>query len=202
MSGLLPTTTDASSEQEGDLRALCLDNEDTGELLSSLSSDTARAILTSLHEQPATASEVAEEADTSLQNARHHLDNLRETGLIRVADTRYSQKGREMNVYAPSEEPLVVFVGNEDRKRSFLDSLRGLVTALGLLAFVSVLVQRLVTTNAVATDAVPRMADAAGSGSAAPLLAPPGAVFFAGGLLVLGVALAWRRWQRVSEPTV
>lgn len=202
MSGLLPTTTDAGSEQEGELRTLCLDSDDAGELLSSLSSDTARDILSALHEQPATASEVAGRADTSLQNARHHLDNLEEAGLIRVADTRYSQKGREMNVYAPSEDPMVVFVGNEDHKRSFLDSLRGLVTAVGLLALVSVLVQRLIATDAVGADALPRMADGAGAGAGAPLAVPPGAVFFAGGLLVVLIALAWRRWQRVSEPTV
>lgn len=202
MSGLLPTSTDVSSEQEGDLQALWLDSDDAGELLSSLSSETARAILTSLHEEPATASEVADRVDTSLQNARHHLTNLTDAGLVRVADTRYSQKGREMNVYAPSEEPMVVFVGNEKGKRSFFDSLKGLVATLGLLAFVSLLVQRLVATDTVATDVLPRMADGAGAAGGAPLAMPPGLVFFAGGLLVLGVALAWRRWQRAGGPTV
>jgi DNA-binding transcriptional ArsR family regulator len=202
MSGLLPTSADVSSEQEGDLQALWLDSDDAGELLSSLSSETARSILTSLHDDPATASEVADRVDTSLQNARHHLTNLTDAGLIRVADTRYSQKGREMNVYAPSEEPMVVFVGNEDGKRSFFESLRGLVAALSVLGFVSLLVQRLVETDTVTTDVLPRMADSAGAAGSAPLTVPPGLVFFAGGLLVLGVALAWRRWQRVSDPAI
>ncbi|MWG35485.1 ArsR/SmtB family transcription factor [Halomarina oriensis] len=202
MSGLLPTSTDASSEQEGDPRMFWLDGEDTGELLSSLSSDTARAILMSLHEDPATASEVAGRVDTSLQNARHHLTNLQEAGLVRVADTRYSQKGREMNVYAPSEEPLVVFVGNEERKTSFLDSLKGLVAAVGILGMVSYVVQQLVVTDAVQSEVFPRMADGATGVTGGPLLAPPGLVFFAGGLLVLGLLLVYRRWQRVSTPTV
>ena len=202
MSGLLPTSTDVGSEQEGDLRALWLDSEDAGELLSSLSSKTARAILTSLHEEPATASEVAGRVSTSLQNARHHLTNLQEAGLVRIADTRYSQKGREMNVYAPSEDPLVVFVGNEKKKTSFFDSLKGLVAALGLLGFVSLLVQRFVTTDAIASDVLPRMADGAGATGGAPLIVPPGVVFFAGGLLVLALVVAWRRWQRTSRPTV
>ena len=202
MSGLLPTSTDASSEQEGEPRTFWLDGEDTGELLSSLSSDTARAILTSLHEQPATASEVAGRVDTSLQNARHHLTNLQEAGLVRVADTRYSQKGREMNVYAPSEEPLVVFVGNEKRKTSFLDSLKGLVAAVGVLGLVSYAVQQLVVTDGVRSNVFPRMADSAAASGGGPLIVPPGLVFFAGGLLVLGLALAYRRWQRVSSPTV
>jgi DNA-binding transcriptional ArsR family regulator len=179
-----------------------LDGEDTGELLSSLSSDTARAILTSLHEDPATASEVAGRVDTSLQNARHHLTNLQEAGLVRVADTRYSQKGREMNVYAPSEEPLVVFVGNEERKTSFLDSLKGLVAAVGLLGFASYLVQQLVVTDAVQSEVFPRMADGASGIAGGTLVVPPGLVFFAGGVLALGLTLVYRRWQRVSGPTV
>ena len=202
MSGLLPTSTDVSSEQEGDLRALWLDSDDAGDLLSSLSSETARAILTSLHEEPATASEVADRVDTSLQNARHHLVNLTDAGLVRVADTRYSRKGREMNVYAPSEDPMVVFVGSEKGKQSFFDSLKGLVATLGLLGLASLLVQRLVTADTAATDVLPRMADSASAAGGAPLAIPPGVVFFAGGLLVLGVALAWRRWQRASRPTV
>jgi DNA-binding transcriptional ArsR family regulator len=202
MSGLLPTSTDASSEQEGELRTFWLDGEDTGELLSSLSSDTARAILTSLHERPATASEVAGRVDTSLQNARHHLTNLQEAGLVRVADTRYSQKGREMNVYAPSEEPLVVFVGNEEQETSFLDSLKGLLAAVGVLGLVSYAVQQLVVTDGVRSDVFPRMADGAAGSAGGPMVVPPGAVFFAGGLLVLGLVLAYRRWQRVRGPTI
>lgn len=202
MSGLLPTSTDASSEQEGEPRTFWLDGEDTGELLSSLSSDTARAILTSLHEQPATASEVAGRVDTSLQNARHHLTNLQEAGLVRVADTRYSQKGREMNVYAPSEEPLVVFVGNEKRKTSFLDSLRGLVAAVGILGLMSYAVQQLVVTDGVRSEVFPRMAEGAAASGGGPLVVPPGLVFLAGGLLILGLALVYRRWQRVSSPTI
>ncbi|MFC7155641.1 ArsR/SmtB family transcription factor [Halomarina halobia] len=205
MSGLLPTSTDASSEQKGELRTLWLDSDHAGELLSSLSSETARAVLTTLHDRPATASEVADRVDTSLQNARHHLTNLQDAGLVRVADIRYSQKGREMNVYAPTEEPLVVFVGREERKTSFLDSLRSLVAAVGLLGIVSLFVQWLLTpeTMATAADSLPRMADGLGNGgAAASLSAPPGVLFFAGGLLVLALLVAWRRWHRVNYPTV
>lgn len=192
MSGLLPTGTNASSEQEGEPRTLWLDSDDTGELLSSLSSETARSILTELHDEPRTASEVATHVDTSLQNARHHLSKLEEAGAIRIADTRYSKKGREMNVYAPSEEPLMVFVTREERKTSFFDSLKGLMSATVLLGLVSLLVQWLVTPTVERNFAgeLPRVGDSVGSGGAAPLGAPPGLIFFAGGLLVLGVLIA------------
>ncbi len=190
MSGLLPTGTSASSEQNGEPRTLWLNSDDTGDLLSSLSSDTARAILTALHEEPQTASEVATCVDTSVQNARHHLSKLEQVGAIRVADTRYSEKGREMSVYAPSEEPLVVFVGREERKHSFLDSLRGLMPIVGLLGVVSLLVQWVVTPTIDRTPSgqLPRVGDALGNAGAtgiAPLGVPPGVIFFAGGILVI-----------------
>lgn len=190
MSGLLPTGTSASSEQNGEPRTLWLDSDDTGDLLSSLSSDTARAILTTLHEEPQTASEVATRVDTSVQNARHHLSKLEQVDAVRVADTRYSEKGREMSVYAPSEEPLVVFVGREERKHSFLDSLRGLMSIIGVLGVVSLLVQWLVTPTIDQTMSrqLPRAGDALGSSGAAGfslLGVPPGVIFFAGGILVL-----------------
>lgn len=188
MSGLLPTGTSASSEQNGEPRTLWLDSDDTGDVLSSLSSNTARAILTELHEEPKTASEVATHVDTSVQNARHHLSKLEQVGAIRIADTRYSEKGREMSVYAPSEEPLVVFVGREERKRSFLDSLRGLVPIIGALGFVSLLVQWFVTPtiDRNSSGQLPRVGDALGGPPGiTPLGLPPGVIFFAGGILVL-----------------
>ena len=205
MSGLLPTGTSASSEQDGEPRTLWLNSDDTGELLSSLSSETSRAILTEIHDEPKTASEVASSVNTSLQNARHHLSNLEQAGAIRVADTRYSEKGREMSVYAPSEEPLVVFVGRKERKHSFIDSLRGLVSAVMVLSLVSLLVQWFVTptidTNTGSIGQLPRVGDAVGSSSTTTLLgAPPGLIFFAGGLLILLFVLVWQRWDRITQP--
>lgn len=201
MSELLPSQTEVTPEQSGELRALWLDSDDAGELLSSLSSDTARNVLTVLHGEPATASEVADEVGTSLQNARHHLGNLQEANLVRVAETRYSSKGREMNVYAPSEDPMVVFVGNRDEQTGdgMVDTLRDLLPAIGLLAVASLLVQWVVTlsTGASAPGDLPRIGQDFGSagGAALPVL-EPGLVFLAGGLLVLAAMVAVRSYRR------
>ncbi|MFB6176954.1 MAG: ArsR/SmtB family transcription factor, partial [Halobaculum sp.] len=129
-----PVTDDGgSTDPESEVRVCWLDDEDAETLINSLSSDTARSILTALHGGHSTASELAEEVDTSVQNVRHHLDNLREAGLAEVAGTRYSVKGREMDVYAPADDRLVVAVGREDDRSSFLDSLRSLLGAVGAL---------------------------------------------------------------------
>mgnify|MGYP006274034439 CR=1 FL=1 len=208
MSGLLPSDTDAprgdpSEERaetgEGDLRVLWLDDEDADQLIGSLSSETARAVLTELHHGPATASELSEDVDTSLQNVRHHLDSLQEAGLVQVADTRYSVKGREMNVYAPTDDSLVVCVGREDDRSSFLDSLKRLVGTVTLLGLLAAVVQ--VTFGAGVVDlggpgTTPRIGDAVGGTEPIFGLLPPGVAFLAGGLVVLGLLGAWELRRR------
>lgn len=174
-------------------RVCWLDDDDADALIGSLSSDTARSLLSALHDEPHTASELADAADTSVQNVRHHLGNLREAGLVTDGGTRYSVKGREMTVYEPTSERLVVAVGSDEDRSSFLDSLRGLFGVLGLLGLASLLVQwAFETGTALGGPAVgPRVGDSAG-GAVGPVLGllPPGVAFFAGGLLVLGAVLA------------
>lgn len=93
-----------------------IDDASADELFSALSSQTARALLIELYREATTLSEVAERADTSVQNATYHLRRLEDVGLIEVVDTWYSSRGREMDVYAPTSDPLVFVagkVGNE-----------------------------------------------------------------------------------------
>ncbi|ESP87642.1 ArsR/SmtB family transcription factor [Candidatus Halobonum tyrrellensis] len=174
-------------------RVCWLDDEEADALIGSLSSDTARSLLTALHEEPHTASELADRLDTSVQNVRHHLGNLDDAGLVTDAGTRYSVKGREMTVYEPSNERLVVAVGSDDDRSSFLDSLRGLVGVAALLGVGSLAVQWAFGSGGGlgGPAGAPRVGDSVG-GAAAPLLGlvPPGVAFLAGGLLVLGAVLA------------
>jgi DNA-binding transcriptional ArsR family regulator len=208
MSELLSSDSDAASgdiasgsaerEGEGDLQTLWLDSEEAGDLLSSLASDTARSVLTALHDEPATASEVADEVDTSLQNARHHLNSLQDADLVEVTETRYSSKGREMNVYAPARDPTVVFVGSREHDGGLLDSLRSILPAVVVLAVASLLVQWLVVPSigTAASGDLPRIGESLGG--AGPLALPVGLVFLAGGLLALGLVLAVSRWQATT----
>ena len=85
-----------------------LDDERPTDVLQTVSSDTAQRILATLDDGPATASDVAEAIDTSVQNAKYHLDHLCDADLIEPVDTWYSTKGTEMTVYALAVEELVV----------------------------------------------------------------------------------------------
>lgn len=199
MSGLLPsdspTELDAAGE-ESSPRVLWFDDDDAKQLIGSLSSDTARSVLSALHEEPSTVSEVAEEVETSLQNVRYHVNNLESAGIVDVVGTRYSVKGREMNVYGPTDDPLVVCVGDTDDREGFFESLRDYVGALAVLAAASLLVQFSFGAGVVdlgGPETMPRVGDSlAASGGPLLGLVPPGLAFFAGGLLVVSVLAAAR----------
>lgn len=103
---LLPTRMDRTVAQAAEV--VGLDDEGGVELLEALSSETARKIVLTLNEEPKPANEVAQAIGTSLQNTTYHLKKLENSGVIRSVGTEYSEKGREMNVYAPSSQPLVI----------------------------------------------------------------------------------------------
>jgi len=144
MAGLLPSSSNADAAGDGDPRVIGVDSEEADDLLGALQSETARDILAALYDDPRTPSDLAEAADTSIQNVRYHLEKFEDTDLVEVADTVYSEKGREMKVYAPAAAPLVVFAGSDDDAPGVESALSRLLGALGILGLASVLVQRTV----------------------------------------------------------
>lgn len=162
MSGLLPSTSEAEPP-ETEPRVVGVDDEDADRLLSALSSGTARSVYAALHDQPMTPSEVAESVDTSLQNAQYHIGKLSDADLIDVHDTRYSAKGREMKVYAPSDAPVVLFAGPSDESSSVKSMLTNLLGGVGVLGLASVFVQQ-VFGDGVSPPSFGASGGAAGSG--------------------------------------
>ena len=206
MVDILPSTPDADPDPEP--RVLGVDSDEAGETLAALSSDTAREMLREFHEEPATPSGVADRLDLSLQNAQYHIGNLEDAGLIESVDTVYSEKGREMKLYAPADRPLVVVAGDDSDTDGLRSALTRLLGAVGVLALVSALVQfllgRTTTTAGTATSADSAEASriaAETTAAAATTGLPPGLVFFCGGLAVLVAWFAVRalRARRAGE---
>lgn len=112
---LLPYCPDV---QETDLDGDVVGLDDPGTAFEALSSGTARTILSVLYQNPGPASDIAARVGTSLQNATYHLKRLLEAGLVTVVETWYSAKGTEMNVYAPANDPLVLFAGSSVTKQT------------------------------------------------------------------------------------
>lgn len=208
MADIWPSTPDTSAAEEPNPRVIGLDDEEADDLLSAMSSETAREVLTELHDEPATPSSLADRVDTSLQNVQYHLSNLREADMIEVIDTIYSEKGREMNVYAPADRPLVMFASPEHERPGLKDAIMRLLGGVGLLVVGSVLVQAWIgdvralwpfgepAAGGADSGPGPMTADSVeAAGQAAGL--PPGLLFFLGGAFVLCVGFAiWYLRQR------
>ncbi|MFB6126283.1 MAG: ArsR/SmtB family transcription factor [Halolamina sp.] len=200
MADLLPSSPDLSEHDGGEPRVVGVDSDDADEMLSALSSETARSILTTLHEEPASASEVADRMEMTLQNVQYHLGNLEDADLVTVADTAYSEKGREMKVYAAADQPLVLFAGREEETLGLKRALSRLLGAVGVLAALSVVVEALSgdplsfvvgeAGSGGGDAAVSAQATAETAGAAAGGL-PPGLVFFLGGLAAVAMVGAY-----------
>ncbi|GAA0667156.1 helix-turn-helix domain-containing protein [Natronoarchaeum mannanilyticum] len=164
MADLLPSSPDTSAADGGDPRVVGLDSDDADDVLAALSSGTARELLSALHDDPGTPSELADRVDTSLQNTQYHLENLADADVIRVADTIYSEKGREMKVYAPTDQPLVVFAGDDEKETGLRAALSRLLGGIGAVAGASLLVQYLAPETATSGGATDGGTGDSGSG--------------------------------------
>ncbi|KAB7516086.1 helix-turn-helix domain-containing protein [Halosegnis rubeus] len=137
---LLPSSPDISSD--GDPRVVGVDSEDADDLLAALGSETARSIVATLHEEPASPAKLADRVDTSVQNVQYHLTRLEDAGVVTVAGTAYSEKGREMDVYAPADSPLVIVAAEEERTSGVRAALSRLLGSIGVLLVGSLAVQQ------------------------------------------------------------
>lgn len=93
---------------------LIVDGDTPSDVLRTLSSETAQAILGTLGDDPKPVSEISEAVGTSLQNTQYHVERLVDAGLVEPVDVWYSAKGREMSVYALTAEKLLVQFGGGD----------------------------------------------------------------------------------------
>jgi DNA-binding transcriptional ArsR family regulator len=133
----------AELDTDEDPRIVSMADDEASQVLQALSSDTARSIWELLQEEPRTPSALAAATDTSVQNVHYHMTRLEEAGLIDEAGTAYSEKGREMSIYAPTASPLVL-VSTEEGASELRDVLSKTLGALAGLALLSVLIQQLI----------------------------------------------------------
>ena len=138
---LLPSKPDITNDSGP--RVVGIEGDDADELLSVLSSETAREIVAALHDDPAPPSELADRVDSSLQNVQYHLSRLDDAGVVKVAGTAYSEKGREMDVYAPADDPLVIVAAEDEQTSGLRAMLSRLLGGVGALLLGSAAVQQL-----------------------------------------------------------
>jgi len=73
-----------------------------------MASPMANEILNLLSGGPKTASDLTGLLNIPMGTLKYHIGNLLEAGIVEIAETRYSVKGREVKVYALRDQLLIV----------------------------------------------------------------------------------------------
>lgn len=79
---------------------ITIDDEEADRVFAALSADSARELLSALHEEAATVPELAEMTGLTTQNVSYHLGKLDEAELVEPVDTEDTENGA--TVYAPT----------------------------------------------------------------------------------------------------
>lgn len=183
-----------------------------------MASRTASDILGVLKHGEHTSSEIAESLSVPITTVAYHIDNLLDAGMIEVARTRWSRKGREVKVYSLTDTLVIVSPGLKDIRSILLKYAQ--IFGIFLIATIMVIVIATVamdvmpmdgqgyTTSesfkaadneaAVLTTAVPTMAMADGVQVADNIQYLLVLVFFLGGstvllFLIIRDIMIWRR---------
>ncbi|ADD05282.1 ArsR family transcription regulator [Natrialba magadii ATCC 43099] len=116
-----------------------LEGEDADQLFDALGSETSRAVLAACYAEGRTRSELAAELETSLQNVGYHVDKLESADLLEPVETRYGENGREVTVYEPSKQAVVIAAGEPgfvERLAAAVDRLFAPIALVSLVALV------------------------------------------------------------------
>jgi DNA-binding transcriptional ArsR family regulator len=111
-------------------------DERAQKIAKAMGSQTASDILRILGDGPRSLTDVPEQLNIPMNTAKYHIENLLDAGLIAVAQTKYSIKGREVKIYTLTNQLLIV-APRQSNVRSFLLKYASL---FGIVAVCSVLI--------------------------------------------------------------
>jgi DNA-binding transcriptional ArsR family regulator len=127
--------TVSRTDDEQSPRFVAIGSDESDDVLDALGSTTSRRIYRRILDGPATASAVADDVETSVQNVTHHVSNLEDAELIEPVGMRYSEKGREMTVWGATDSCVVLGLEEASSRDSLADDLGALaVLALATVA--------------------------------------------------------------------
>ncbi|NJD53893.1 MAG: winged helix-turn-helix transcriptional regulator [Candidatus Methanoperedens sp.] len=105
-----------------------------------ISNDTARQIIELLADTPLSASDIAQSLHVPLTTIAYNLENLENVGLIKVEKIKYSEKGREVKIYAPVRK-LIILVPEKTDRNSVGDILRKYLGIILAAVFASSIIE-------------------------------------------------------------
>jgi DNA-binding transcriptional ArsR family regulator len=83
-------------------------DERAQKIAKAMASRTAGDILTLLGEGEKSLTEITENLSIPITTTKYHVENLIDAGLVSVASTKYSVKGREIKMYSLTNQLLIV----------------------------------------------------------------------------------------------
>jgi DNA-binding transcriptional ArsR family regulator len=114
-------------------------DERAQKISKAMASQTASDILQLLADDKKSLTEITERLSIPLTTAKYHIENLLDAGLITVAETKYSVKGREIKIYAVTNQLLIV----APRQSNVRSLLLKYATLFGIVAFGSLAISLL-----------------------------------------------------------
>jgi DNA-binding transcriptional ArsR family regulator len=177
-----------------------------------IASQTANDILHMLSQGQKTASDLTELLNIPMGTLKYHIDNLLEAGLVEIAETRYSVKGREVKVYRLKDQ-LVIVAPKMTNIRSILLKYASLfaIVIVASMAMLAILPLFQASPDMISA---PAFSEDRGGGNAgilaekAPLAEPvpdaravaPVLAFFMGGCMVILLLFLYEayKWQKNS----
>ena len=186
-------------------------DERAQKIAKAMASQTANDILNFLSEGQKSQTEITERLAIPFTTAKYHIENLLDAGLVAVAATRYSVKGREIKYYALTNQLLIV-APRQANVRSLLlkyASLFGIIIVGALAVMLTsplMLMQSGISANVAPAPAerdagilLTKATYAAAPSS--PVIPDAAIAFFFGGLFVICVLLCyevylWKKQKR------
>ena len=111
-------------------------DERAQKIAKAMGSQTASDILQLLSEGQKSLTDITERLAIPMTTAKYHVENLLDAGLLSVAETKYSVKGREVKLYSLTNQLLIV----APRQANVRSLLLKYASLFGIVAFGSVII--------------------------------------------------------------
>jgi len=132
--------------------------EESKTITQTISNDTAMRILDLLAETPLSTSAIAKRLDIPLTTAQYNMEKLIEAGLAKVDKTKYSEKGREVKLYAPARR-FIVIVPEKTTGQAVMEALKKYLVLVPIALAASFIVEYLSSANNFISKGVETPAD-------------------------------------------
>lgn len=128
--------SDEESIEDEKLLILPLNDKNSKKISQVISNDTARTILGALTDESMSTSDIAEKLGIPLTTVQYNIEKLMDSGLVKVERTKWSEKFREVKIYAPQKK-LVVILPEKTSREDVISALKKYIPMVGIAAVFS-----------------------------------------------------------------